>query len=108
MILLFHLLFYKSECQENSKQFIEKTIDFVIQNKDGNTIELPFIYDSLVSVIPEDSTENLLLVNVLKKKGFKTIDWGRGNYPPRGPRIVTLTMQKDDCLCERFQFGGCC
>lgn len=37
---------------------------------------------------------------MLKKKGFKVINWGRGSYHPRGARIVSITLQKNDCICE--------
>jgi hypothetical protein len=105
LLTLFAVTFVSCKLNENknastTKDFIENTIDFVIEHKDNKTIELPFIYDSLVSRIPEDSSEKLILAETLKKKGFKIIDWGRGNYPPRGPRIVSLVLQKDNCICE--------
>ncbi|MGZ5244463.1 MAG: hypothetical protein ACXWDO_08580 [Bacteroidia bacterium] len=79
---------------------IESILDIVIENKDGNIIEFPEIYDSLATVIPDDDNEHLILAEALKKRGFKVINWGRGNYPPRGQRIVMLTLQKEQCYCE--------
>ena len=86
-----------------TKGFIENTIDFVIEHKDNNVIELPFIYDSLVTQIPDDSLESLILAESLKKRGFKVINWDRGNHP-RGPRFVNLTLQKENCICEVTKF----
>jgi hypothetical protein len=63
-------------------------------------IELPNLYDSLTNHIMEDSTERLILVEALKKRDFKVIDWGRGNCPPLGPRIVSIKMKKGDCFCQ--------
>lgn len=80
--------------------FIENTLDFVIEHQDNNIIELPSLYDSLATQLPADSAETLLLAEALKKRGFKVINWGRGNFPPRGPRFVSLTLQKDNCFCE--------
>jgi hypothetical protein len=92
----------KSDNQNNfsgSKDFIENIIDLQINNKGNNIIELPDISDSLVTIIKTDTSENLVLVNALKKRGFKVIKWGRGNYPPCGSRIVSLTLKKDSCFC---------
>jgi hypothetical protein len=80
--------------------FIENTVDFVTEHQDNNVIELPFLYDSLATQLPVDSAETLLLAESLKKKGFKVINWGRGNFPPRGPRIVSLRLKKENCFCE--------
>jgi hypothetical protein len=85
--------------QNQSKDFDEKIVDFAIKTSNGKYIELPNLYDSLSKNIENDKTEKLILVQILKKKGFKVIDWGRGNHP-LGPRIVTLTLKKDSCECE--------
>ncbi|MGN6436303.1 MAG: hypothetical protein ACTHMM_07200 [Agriterribacter sp.] len=90
----------KNENAPQTKNFIENTIDLILKTKDNTTIELPFIYNSLVSKIPEDADEKSILADMLKKKGFNIIYWGRGNYPPRGERIVSITLQKGDCVCE--------
>jgi hypothetical protein len=84
----------------NVADFIENTIDFVTEHKDNNVLELPSLYDSLATQLPADSAETLLLAESLKKRGFKVINWGRGNFPPRGPRFVSLTLQKKNCFCE--------
>ena len=85
--------------QNQSKDFDEKIVDFAIKTSNGKYIELPNLYDSMSKNIENDKIEKLILVQILKKKGFKVIDWGRGNHP-LGPRIVTLTLKKDSCECE--------
>lgn len=87
--------------KKNSKQkgLVENTLDFVTEHKDNSVIELSSIYDSLTSTIADDSAEYLILADSLKKRGFKVIDWSRGNHP-RGPRFVNLVLQKDNCFCE--------
>lgn len=96
----------KTEADKNlpkSKDFSENTIDFVIEHKDNYVIELPFTYDLLATQIPDDSLESLILAESLKKRGFKVINWGRGNHP-RGPRFVNLTLKKENCICEVTKF----
>jgi hypothetical protein len=83
--------------QDNS---VENIVNYVTSTKDNLMIELPNLYDSLTNHIIEDSTERLILVEALKKRDFKVIDWGRGNYPPLGPRIVSIKMKKGDCFCQ--------
>ncbi len=92
----------KSKESENQscdkKHFTEKVLDFVIANCDDNEIELPNLYDSLSTIIPKDGEERLILVQLLKKRGFKINDWGRGNHP-LGPRFVVIGMSKETCEC---------
>lgn len=80
--------------------FNEKTLDFLINNKEDKYLEFPDIYDTTANSIPEDADERLVLVEKLKNKGFKIVDWGRGNHPPLGPRIVIYTLKNKDCECE--------
>jgi len=105
LLISFITTFLACKLDENkstsaNKDFIQNIIDFAIEHKDNKTIELPFLYDSLVSHIPEDSSEKLLLAEALKKKGFKVIAGGHGNYPPRGPRVISLILRKNNCVCE--------
>ena len=81
-----------------TKNSTESIVDFVLEHKDNTVIELPNLYDSLVTNIPDDSVETLILAEILKKKGFKVINWGRGNFM-NGPRIVNFTLQKENCFC---------
>ena len=81
------------------QSLIEDIVDLAIERKDNNNIELPSIYDSLATRIPDDSSETLMLAESLKKRGFKVINWVRGNSP-RTSRFVYLTLQKADCFCE--------
>lgn len=105
IIIILSLTFFS--CTNNRKtnivsstNFIENVIDFQIRNKDNNLIELSDIYDTLVTDLPGDSSERLIIVKALEKRGFKIIHWGHGNYPPLGPRIVSMKLKKDSCFCE--------
>lgn len=89
-----------SEKEKTNLDFEDKVIDLVIENSNGKPIEFTEIYDSLAKNFPEDKSEKLMLVEKLKLKGFKIINWGRGNYPPLGPRIIVVTLKKEDCECE--------
>jgi hypothetical protein len=82
----------------NAHDFVEGILQYAIANKENNTIELPNLYDSLSVGIPEKST--LILAEKLRNKGFVEIESGSGNYPPRGPRIVTKIFLKDSCVCQ--------
>jgi hypothetical protein len=82
----------------NAHDFVEGIVAYAITNKENNIIELPNLYDSLSVGIPEKST--LVLAERLRKKGFVEIGSGSGNYPPRGPQIVTKIFLKDSCVCQ--------
>lgn len=79
---------------------VDRMLDLILEEKDQNTIEFPLLYDSLCSVLPSDSSEHLILAEKLKKRGFKVVNWGRGNFHPLGQRIVSLTLKKGDCYCD--------
>lgn len=102
-ILSILVLIFLLGCQKNldsktiTKDFVEGIVEFAILNKNDQSIELPALYDSLSIGLPEQS--EFILAESLKKKGFKEIESGRGNYPPRGPRIVIKTFEKGDCIC---------
>lgn len=102
ILILLSVLFFS--CSEKSKkqpiEFNEKIVDFAIENSNGKFIELPNLYDSLPEeIVPKDEDEKLLLVQILKRKGFEITNWERGNHP-LGPRIVVLNLKKDSCECE--------
>jgi hypothetical protein len=102
IIILLSILFFS--CNEKPKNqlvdFNEKVVDFAIKNSNNKFIELPNLYDSLSKeIVAKDNDEKLILVQILKKKGFEVIDWGRGNHP-LGPRIIVLKLKKDSCECE--------
>lgn len=82
------------------KNFSDKIIDFAIDNCDDKFIELPDLYDKTTEKIANDENEKLILVEKLKNRGFEIINWGRGNNPPLGPRIIALTLKKGNCECE--------
>jgi len=78
----------------------ENMLEFILAQKDNQLIEFPTLYDELCTEIADDSAESLILAEHLKDRGFEVINWGRGNFPPRGARIVILTMQRETCFCE--------
>jgi hypothetical protein len=80
--------------------FVDRILDATIQTSTGELIELPNLYDTLAKSLPEDKDEELILVQKLKRRGFDVTHWGRGNYPPLGPRIVMVELKKDKCNCS--------
>ena len=91
-------------CNQNSKkqanEFNEKVVELAIENSKDKFIELPNLYDSLSKdIVAKDEDEKLILVQILKKKGFEVKDWGHGNHP-LGPRIIALKLKKENCECE--------
>jgi len=101
--IIFISIFFFS-CSEKPKkqstEFNEKVVDFAIENSNDKFIELPNLYDSLSKeIVAKDENEKLILVQILKKKGFEVKDWGRGNHP-LGARIITTKLRKGNCECE--------
>lgn len=81
-------------------EFNEKIVNFAIENSNYKFIELPNLYDTLPKeIVDKDEDEKLILMQILKNKGFEVIDWGRGNHP-LGPRTIVLKLKKDYCECE--------
>jgi hypothetical protein len=88
-------------CSCSKKQDQKLTLlDVITENRDGTTVEFPYLYTELVNELPEDEDENLILVEKLKMKGFKVTNWSRGNNPPLGPRIVDVRLRNKNCECE--------
>ena len=79
---------------------VESSIDMVLEHQDNTRVQFPDLYDSLATEIAEDGRETLILTRSLQKRGFTIADRGRGNLPPLGPRIVSVTLKKGDCFCE--------
>ena len=103
-ILPFFLSLLIISCSERTEKIksnsTDQLLDLLIQNSDGTVVEFPDLYKGPVNTIPEDKDEKLVLLEKLKAKGFTITDWGRGNYPPLGPRIINITLQKGNCECE--------
>jgi hypothetical protein len=105
-ITLLLLIVFAFSCQDDSGQsapekqnlFPENVVDLAIKTKDKNVIELPMMYDSLVTVLPQD--ENTKLGQILVNKGFQEIEARQGNWGNRGPRFVHRSYRKDDCICN--------
>jgi hypothetical protein len=84
----------------NGSDFIDRVLDVAIEARVEESVEFRGLYDHLAENIPEDNEESLILVDRLKLRGFEVKHRGRGNYPPLGPRIVIVEMQKEDCICS--------
>ena len=102
LTILISALFFS--CSEKPKKettdFNEKIVEFAIENTDNKFIELPNIYDSLSKeMVAKDEDEKLILVQILKKKGYEIKDWERGNHP-LGARIITMKLRKGNSECE--------
>ena len=82
------------------KSVVDRVIDASIEVQSGELVEFPVLYDTLTHYIPEDKDEKLILVEKLKARGFEQVDYGRGNFPPLGPRVVIVEMKKGDCNCS--------
>ena len=99
-LLVFFLLNSCTKKKESNSDFYDKVLDLAIENSNGESVEFPELYDKLVTKIADDNNEKLKLVEKLKQKGFKVTNWGRGNHPPHGPRIIIINLKKDSCECE--------
>jgi hypothetical protein len=100
IILLFLISCAGKQKSDSPEDFNDKLLDFVIENSNDEYVELPGLYHGTTETIAEDNDEKLILVERLKARGFKVTNWGRGNYPPLGPRIFSLTLVNGDCECE--------
>jgi hypothetical protein len=92
---------YKTDYQMSNElsEINKKILELIINSDSSDCIEFPSLYSKLSNKIPNDSNENLIIASYLKSIGFKVTEWGRGNYPPLGPRIVSLTLVKENCKC---------
>lgn len=100
LIMIFLFFSCNDKPKNKSVTFNDKIVDFAVENSNNEYIELPDLYDSLSKkIIQKDEDEKLILVQILKKKGFVITNQGRGNHP-LGPRIILLNLKKDDCECE--------
>ncbi|MCZ8198786.1 MAG: hypothetical protein O9267_14385 [Flavobacterium sp.] len=96
------VLFLFSCCSEKKNatiNFEDNILNEVIENSNGISIELPDLYSKLEDKILTDNEEKSILVEKLRAKGFKVINFGRGNHF-NGPRIVIFTLKNNDCECE--------
>ena len=101
VLILFSIISYSQTKKTNSqKDFNDKIIDFAVDNCDNKFIELPDLYEKTTDEIATDESENLIIAEKLKNRGFEVINWGRGNNPPLGPRIIATTLKKDICECD--------
>lgn len=85
------------EKPENA-DFVDELLAVIIERMDSIPVEFPAIYDTLASRIPVDSVEQLIIVKKLEEQGFTIKRWERGNFA-KGPRIVVVELEKEDCHC---------
>lgn len=118
-IIIFITLFLVSSCQNQVKEKetplkkTEKTTDnseAPSEFKVSKIKDNPTLFENICSVSPmeftdlyprarsisDDAHESLELVQILKKLGFEVKESGRENFD-LGPRIYSITMQKDSC-----------
>ena len=86
--------------QKSNEKFIDQILNVTTETSTKEYVELPELYDTICKNIPKPEIDTPILVKKLKTKGFKIMDWGWGNYPPLGPRIVRVSLKKADCECE--------
>lgn len=94
-----------SQRQSSDKDFIDKLLDLETATSSEEYlpeeyVQLTSLYDKLAHELPADKDEKLVLVERLKQRGFEVTNWGRGNFPPLGPRIVIIELTKGNCVCE--------
>ncbi|MEZ4936997.1 MAG: hypothetical protein R2799_05335 [Crocinitomicaceae bacterium] len=113
IILSFLFTFYSGISQIEKKEFqtdsttlesIQGIVDLIIEEKKDVLISFPNLYSSLALEIPSNQDEKIALSNELKKRGFIVVNWGRGNYPPNGARIISIDLEKDNCACQVNKF----
>lgn len=105
LLILFLISVACSRQQTSDKDFVDKLLDIATATSSNEYlgeeyVQLTNLYDRLAVDIPEDKDEKLILVERLKQRGFEVTDWGRGNFPPLGPRIVIVEVKKGNCVCE--------
>lgn len=109
ILLLFLCISCTEKPKEKSIEFNEKVVGFAIENSNDKFIELPNLYDSLSKeIVAKDEDEKLILVQILKKKGFEVKDWGRGNHPLAdrymkvgGNYSIEFSVKEKEKICPR-------
>lgn len=95
----FYLLFTSTAFAQKLSKTNQQIIDLIIQAKNNEFVEFGEMYETTASAIKSDEDEKILIVEYLKKKGFKIENWGRGNFR-YGPRIISMELTKADCRCD--------
>ncbi|MES2412022.1 MAG: hypothetical protein V4535_11320 [Bacteroidota bacterium] len=95
----FFLLFVSTAFAQELSETNQQIIDLIIHAKNNEFVEFSDMYETTATAIKSDEEEKILIVQFLKKKGFKVENWGRGNFP-YGPRIISIEMVKADCRCD--------
>lgn len=84
-----------SQYKEVKKEVFDSLLTDICSSKDLEFMDLYATIDSISSA----KYEKLILVDSLKSKGFKVINWGSGNWM-EGPRIVSFTLSNGTCECQ--------
>lgn len=103
LILLLLSLVSCSEKKTNTypdTDFADRIVNFAIDSYNSQYIELPELYTETARFIPEEKDENLILAEKLQLRGFKMTGISTANAPLQGRRIVTVTMENQNCRCE--------
>ena len=99
IIFIFLLLIHIQQSKaQNTSNFNDRLLDFIIESAADKFIELPDLYEKYTE-IPEQGKEIIILAVELDARGFKMIDSGRGNHM-QGPRFIMNKFKKSDCECE--------
>lgn len=87
----------------NYSRFSNEILPQILRDKSGTTLEIDNLYRAPIEDLPIDSLESLILLDDLKTRGFKVINWARGNFIG-GPRMVNYSVQKEDCFCDLIKW----
>jgi hypothetical protein len=99
-IVLLLLSCVKKQHANNDSDFTDKVLTFAINNADDKYIELPELYESAASFIPETNDDHVILSDKLQLRGFKVTAVKRIDRQLLGRRILAVTLKNDSCQCE--------
>ena len=94
------ILLYCCVQKTASADFDQRVLDLLIETRNGRWLELPDLYDKTVIGIAEENAENLILVEKLKQRGYRTSETKRDINGLSGERLITVSMTDGKCPCE--------
>jgi hypothetical protein len=80
--------------------FTDRVITFAVDHPEDTFVEMPGLYETHATHIPQAADEQFILAEKLEARGFKVVDTGSVNNQLSGRRMATLTLVKDNCECE--------
>ena len=98
-ILLVLLVCVSCEEKPQAGDFNDRVLDFAIENGEYKFIELPDLYSKTMAMSDEKS-EQFLLAEKLKAKGFEVKKQTIGSASVSGIKVVTIILSKEFCECE--------